>query len=40
MGWPAKNDKTRDSIFYDLRIERCKKITKQKFKVLEIYLAY
>ena len=39
MGWSAKNDKTRDSIFCDLRIERYKKITKQKFKVFEIYLA-
>ena len=40
MGWPAKNNKTRNSRLYDLRIERYKKITKQKFKVLEIYLAY
>ena len=36
MGWPAKNDKTRNSRFHDLRIERYK----TKFKVLKIYLAY
>ena len=36
MGWPAKNDKTRNSRFYDLTIERYK----TKFKILKIYLAY
>ena len=38
MGWPAKKDKTRNSRLCDLRIESIK-ITKQMFKVLEIYLA-
>ena len=40
MGWPAKNDKTRNSCFYDLRIVGYKRITKQKFRILKIYLVY
>ena len=36
MGSPAKNNKMRNSRFYDLRIE----MYKTKFKVLKIYLAY
>ena len=40
MGWPAKNDKTRNSRFYDLGIAGYKKIIKQAFRVLKIYLAY
>ena len=39
MGCPAKIDKTRNSKFYDLRIVGYK-ITKQKFRVLKICLAY
>ena len=40
MGCPAKNDKTRNSRFYDLRIVGYKKFIKQKFRVLKICLAY
>ena len=40
MGWPAKNDKTKNSRFCDLRIVGYKKITKQKFRVSKIYLPY
>ena len=40
MGRPAKNDKTGNSRFYDLRTAACKKIIKQKFRVLKICLHY
>ena len=34
----TQNDKTKNSRFYELRIERYKK--SQKFKVLKIYLTF
>ena len=34
----TQNDKTKNSRFYELRIERYKKL--QKFKVLKIYLTF
>ena len=39
MGWSAKNVNTKNSRFYDLRVAGYK-ITKQKFRVLKICLAY
>ena len=32
MGWPAKNDKTRNSRFYDLRIERYKRLQNKNLR--------
>ena len=32
MGWPAKNDKTRNSRLYDLRIERYKNLKNENIK--------
>ena len=32
MGWPAINDKTRDSRFYDLRMVRYKKLQNKNLK--------
>ena len=40
MGWPATNNRMTNSRFYGARIAGYKKITKQQFKVLKIYLAY
>ena len=39
MEWSAKNDKMRNSRFYDLRIAAIK-LKKQKFRVLKICLAF
>ena len=32
MGWPAKNDKTRNSRLHDLRIERYKNLKNENIK--------